>query len=170
VKNFSPRQRLFPYEYVVDYNATKAAERCGYSKRTARQQGARLLSNVYIKKAVERLKRTREEKAEVTADRIRRELAIIGFSDIADYVEVDKTSSLRARPFGRIPRDKTRAIESITEDPAVGKRKIALHNKLGALKLLGVDVGMFKDDDSKGPSVSVVNVISGVPRPEKKEP
>ena len=49
------RQQLFVTEYVKDMNATKAAERAGYSKRTAYSQGQRLLKNVEIKKAVDEL-------------------------------------------------------------------------------------------------------------------
>ena len=49
------RQQLFVTEYVKDMNATKAAERAGYSKRTAYSQGQRLLKNVEIKKAVDNL-------------------------------------------------------------------------------------------------------------------
>ena len=49
------RQQLFVTEYVKDMNATKAAERAGYSKRTAYSQGQRLLKNVEIKNAVDNL-------------------------------------------------------------------------------------------------------------------
>ena len=49
------RQQLFVTEYVKDMNATKAAERAGYSKRTAYSQGQRLLKNVEIKNAVDEL-------------------------------------------------------------------------------------------------------------------
>ena len=40
------RQRLFFKEYIVDSNATQAAIRAGYSKKTAYSQGQRLLKNV----------------------------------------------------------------------------------------------------------------------------
>lgn len=46
------RQKLFVEEYLKDYNATKAAIRAGYSKRTAYSQGQRLLKNVEIKQAI----------------------------------------------------------------------------------------------------------------------
>ena len=49
------RQQLFVTEYVKDMNATKAAERAGYSKKTAYSQGQRLLKNVEIKKAIDEL-------------------------------------------------------------------------------------------------------------------
>ena len=48
----SPRQEQFVAEYLVDLNATQASIRAGYSEKTARQQGARLLSNVYIQAAI----------------------------------------------------------------------------------------------------------------------
>lgn len=49
------RQQLFITEYAKDMNATKAAERAGYSKRTAYSQGQRLLKNVEIKRAIDDL-------------------------------------------------------------------------------------------------------------------
>ena len=42
----SEKQRLFFKEYIVDSNATQAAIRAGYSKKTAYSQGQRLLKNV----------------------------------------------------------------------------------------------------------------------------
>lgn len=47
------KQRAFTLEYPKDFNATKAAIRAGYSEKTARQAGSRLLSNVDILKAIE---------------------------------------------------------------------------------------------------------------------
>ena len=47
------RQGLFVSEYIKDMNATQAAIRAGYSKKTAYSQGQRLLKNVEIKKAVD---------------------------------------------------------------------------------------------------------------------
>jgi len=47
----APRAR-FVAEYLVDLNATQAALRAGYSARTARAQGARLLTNVDIAREI----------------------------------------------------------------------------------------------------------------------
>ena len=44
VKKLTDKQRRFVEEYLVDLNATQAAIRAGYSKRTARQTGAENLS------------------------------------------------------------------------------------------------------------------------------
>ena len=46
------RQRRFVDEYLVDVNATQAAVLAGYSKRTARQAGQRMLTNVDIAAAI----------------------------------------------------------------------------------------------------------------------
>lgn len=50
----SAKQQAFAREYLVDRNATQAAIRAGYSAATAKQQGARLLTNVDVRAAVNR--------------------------------------------------------------------------------------------------------------------
>lgn len=46
------KQQTFVSEYIVTFNATQAAIKAGYSKKTARQIGYRLLTNVYIKNLI----------------------------------------------------------------------------------------------------------------------
>ena len=46
------QQRLFVAEYLKDSNATQAAIRSGYSKKTAQEQSSRLLSNVMVAQAI----------------------------------------------------------------------------------------------------------------------
>lgn len=58
------RQRKFVDEYIISGNATQSAINAGYSEKTARQQGQRLLSNVDIAKVIaERTERLFDEKA-----------------------------------------------------------------------------------------------------------
>lgn len=42
------KQKRFADEYIIDLNATQAAIRAGYSQKTARSQGQRLLTKVDI--------------------------------------------------------------------------------------------------------------------------
>lgn len=49
------RQRRFAEEYAIDPNATAAARRAGYSERTARAQGQRLLTNIDIQRHIQQL-------------------------------------------------------------------------------------------------------------------
>lgn len=55
-------------EYLVDLCATQAAIRAGYSAKTAKQQGGRLLTNVAVAEAVAKAKAKRVERAELNAD------------------------------------------------------------------------------------------------------
>jgi phage terminase small subunit len=62
------KQQMFCREYLVDLNGTQAAIRAGYSKKTAQEQAARLLSNVIVKEYVQSLMDERSERVEITAD------------------------------------------------------------------------------------------------------
>ena len=54
----TPKQRRFVNEYLIDLNATQAAIRAGYSKKTAQQIGAENLSKpVMLTISEEKLKR-----------------------------------------------------------------------------------------------------------------
>ncbi len=64
----TPRQEKFATEYLVDMNATQAAIRAGYSKKTAASQGERLLRNVEIEKRVGELRQEQEERTLLEAD------------------------------------------------------------------------------------------------------
>ena len=48
----TPKQILFCKWYVVTHNATQSAIKAGYSERTARSQGQRMLTNVDILKKI----------------------------------------------------------------------------------------------------------------------
>jgi phage terminase small subunit len=50
------KQRKFAYEYVIDFNATDAAKRAGYSVQTAYSQGQRLLKHVEVADLIDKLK------------------------------------------------------------------------------------------------------------------
>jgi phage terminase small subunit len=81
------KQARFVREYLVDLNATQAAIRSGYSEATAYSQGQRLLKNVEVAAAVAKAQAKRAERTDVTADRVLRELAKIGFSDLRRAVK-----------------------------------------------------------------------------------
>lgn len=66
-KKLNRRQKLFIDEYLVDLNATQAAIRAGYSERTARSQGQRLLTNVDIRARIDELMKTRADRLQLDA-------------------------------------------------------------------------------------------------------
>ncbi len=68
------KQQRFVKEYLVDLNATQAAIRAGYSKKTADQQASRLLTNVKVAEAVAKGAALIAERTELTQDRVVRGL------------------------------------------------------------------------------------------------
>lgn len=69
-KELSSKQQRFCDEYLIDLNATKAAERAGYSAKTAQEQGSRLLSNVMVQARIDALKTQRSQSTGITAERV----------------------------------------------------------------------------------------------------
>ena len=62
------RQRRFADEYLIDLNATQAAIRAGYSEKTARSQGQRLLTNADIQSAIQNGQESAQGRAQRTMD------------------------------------------------------------------------------------------------------
>lgn len=62
------KQKAFCQEYMVDLNATQAAIRAGYSKKTAKDIGCENLAKPAIADYIAKLMAKRAEKTEVTAD------------------------------------------------------------------------------------------------------
>lgn len=64
----TPKQEMFVKEYLVDLNATQAAIRAGYSKKTADRIGPELLGKTCVARAIEEANRKRAEKLELSAE------------------------------------------------------------------------------------------------------
>lgn len=84
------RQKRFVIEYLVDLNATQAAIRAGYSPKTANEQAARLLANVSIQEAIQAAMKKREERTEITADRVIKEIFNIFEADAREISELHR--------------------------------------------------------------------------------
>ena len=68
MNKLTAKQKAFVAEYLIDLCATQAAIRAGYSEKTARSQGQRMLTNVDIARAVATGQARRSERTEVTQD------------------------------------------------------------------------------------------------------
>jgi len=62
------KQIAFVQEYLIDLNATQAAIRAGYSKKTAKEIGCENLTKPHIAKAIRQAFKKREERVEITQD------------------------------------------------------------------------------------------------------
>ena len=68
------KQQRFVEEYLVDLNATQAAIRAGYSKKTAKDIGSQNLAKLYIRNAIDKQRRKLSEKAEISVVWVMQEL------------------------------------------------------------------------------------------------
>ena len=86
------KQKLFADEYLVDLNATrayKAAYKSCKKDEAARVNSSKLLTNTNVATYVSERMQERQERTEVTQDRVVRELAAIAFARATYYAEVE---------------------------------------------------------------------------------
>ena len=137
----TPKQERFCEEYLIDLNATQAAIRAGYSANTAREQGARLLSNVNIQNRIAELKAERSKRTEITQDRVVKELAAMAFAKATDYARVEG-NTVFIKSTSELTPEQQAAIVGIKQTQAGIEIKLA---KEKALEMLGRHLGMFND-------------------------
>lgn len=131
------KQKKFADEYLIDCNATQAAIRAGYSPKTAKQIGQRLLTFVDLKAYIdEQLERLHSEK---TADA----------QEVLEYL----TSVMRGEHTEQTLQLVGDGVQKIADIDVSAKER------LKAAELIGKRYGMFKDNLDVGGAVPVV--ISG---------
>ena len=163
--NSNLKRERFCEEYLVDLNATKAAIRCGYSPRSAKTQGSRLLADDDIKRKIAELRKEQSIRTGITADRVINELAKIGFSDATKAIRIVK-GKVRVTNTADLDEDTRAAISSISQTITLngGSIGIKFHDKKGSLELLGKHLGIFSDEDETPdlpmPTVVQVNVVN----------
>lgn len=148
-------QKRFCDEYLIDLNATRAYKvaypNCKKDE-TARANGSRLLTKANIQIYVADKMKEREQRTEITQDRVIKELAKIAFLDIRKlYTEngqLKNVADIDSETAGAIS-----SLETLEEYEGYGDerekigdtQKVRLLDKTKALELLGKHLGMFKD-------------------------
>jgi len=152
------RHEKFCLEYLIDLNGAQAAIRAGYAEGSAAVTASQFLTKPNISARVEWLKQEQFRRLQMTSDEILAELAIIGRSDIADYIEVDEdVGTIRVKGLKSVPRHLRRAIREVKEDRVLketgsgedmlihDKLSIKLHPKVQALNILAKHKKLFAD-------------------------
>jgi phage terminase small subunit len=160
------KQKRFCEEYLIDLNATQAAIRAGYSPKTAEQTASRLLRNVKVQEYIAKRQKELSRSTEITQERVIKELALIAFSNNADYAHVvEKKMQVEAGGALVDLLDKDgkpvmyRTVEPVLTEELTEEQKRALAvikkgrdglevkscDKVKALELLGKHLGIFTD-------------------------
>ena len=88
-KKLTLKQQRFVEEYLVDFNATQAAIRAGYSEYTAYSIGCENLTKPNIQEFIQEEMNKRSKKTGITAEKILEELSKIAFFDIRKLYNED---------------------------------------------------------------------------------
>ena len=165
----SNKQLRFADEYLVDLNATQAAIRAGYSQRTARTTGSRLLRNPAVAHAVAQRQARISNHLFVTAERVVLEYARLAFADMRDYMRFAENGDVLL-DWSAMPEDATKAILEVTQDiynegrgsaqREVKRTKFKLHDKRGALDALAKHLGLFRERGGEDAETVVKSVIN----------
>lgn len=136
------KQKKFCDEYLIDCNATQAAIRAGYSKKTAYSVGQRMLKNVEVKKYIEdQMEKIHSEKIADAQEVIQYLTSVMRGETTAEEIVVEGAGDgySKARTMEKAPGEKER---------------------LKAAELLGKRYGIFKENlDVHAESVVIVDDI-----------
>lgn len=141
------KQQRFVEEYMKDLNATQAAIRAGYSKRSAAVQGVQLLRKSQVSAYVDQLRAAQTERTGSDADRIKAALRAIAFSDQRKYQKWGPTGVNILESDG-LSDDEAAAVAEVAQTitgAGAGSFRIKQHDKIRALELLAKMEGMLKD-------------------------
>lgn len=159
------KQRRFCEEYVVDWNATRAAITAGYSKKTARQIATTTLSKVYIQDYINEIQKDLSKLSGVTALRNILELKKIAYASIAQF----KDDWMTEKEFNELSEEQLACISDIQyQTKTTGEAtetivKFKLHDKQKAIEILNKMLGFNEADkldlSSLGESINAVKPI-----------
>lgn len=160
------KQQRFCDEYLIDLNATQAAIRAGYSEKNADKIGSELLGKTRVAEYIQERKLDRVKRTEITQDMVLRELAIIAFSNAADYASVIEKQAMIEVDGLTVPmvdadgnKVMYRTVEPVLTADLTEEQKKALsvikkgrdgfevkpYDKVKALELLGKHLGMWTE-------------------------
>jgi phage terminase small subunit len=137
------RENRFPYEYIIDLNATQAAIRCGCSPRSARTLGARLFAKDAIKTKIQELQNAANNKALLTRDEVERALDDLIRFNLRDFVQDDGTP----KEIHELTKEQAACVKElgVIETQIGTSRTMKFFDKVQAIKIKMQRLGMLKD-------------------------
>lgn len=127
----TPRQEKFCIEYLIDLNATQAAIRAGYSKRTADRIANQNLRKLEIQSRIKKMRDEYYDKTIMSAKEVEYLLSKAGRGELKEEVVV-------VEGLG----DGVSAAQII-------KKRLSAKDRIKALELMGKRHHLFEDQNSK---------------------
>ena len=136
----SAKRQAFCEEYVVDYNATAAAIRAGYSSKGADVKASQLMKIECVKAEIDRLKAEKSRRTGVTRERIMEELAKMAFANHQDIASKDGKlkQGIQRADSAAIKKVRTRYLPDGSTE-----QEVELYDKSKALDILNKMLGAY---------------------------
>lgn len=113
-QELTEKQKQFAVEYLVDFNATAAAKRAGYSAKTASAAASRLLTNVKVQQLIKQEQDKLFERTEIKVEDILEHIACVAFYDVNDYIQLNGDGNLMAlKDISGLTKKQRKAVKSI---------------------------------------------------------
>lgn len=165
-RQLTQKQSRFIDEYLCDSNATQAAIRAGYSKKTAQEQSSRLLSNVMVSQRLAERRKELQVATGMTAERVNTELAALVFSDVrklfnddGSFKSVNALDNATAAAIASIE-----VVQSFNAEGEITTRtmKIRFWDKNSAIDKAMKHLGLFEVDNhpTADPIAELLNEIA----------
>jgi phage terminase small subunit len=148
------KQQAFVEEYLIDFNATQAAIRAGYSAKTAEKIGYQLLENTRVSTVLAEKIAERSRRTGITADRVLQEYARIAFAKMTDVAEWGP-EGVKPKKSSDLSEDDAACVAAVTSvetTKTIGDIEIKtvtttvkLHDKKSALDSLSKHLGITPD-------------------------
>ena len=112
-KKLTPKQALFTKEYIIDFNATRAAKSAKYSPKTAFTIGVENLTKPLIQKAIQREIEKRAVRVERTADEVLDLLWKMNEYSLEDYFDISDAGEITAKSFDQLKEGAAKLINGV---------------------------------------------------------
>lgn len=143
------QQDLFCREYVVDFNASGASVRAGYSATSGPQYSTELLKMPAVRARIAELLQERRAEYEISEERIKREVARLAFSDITELIDLFASgkNQIMVKSLQDVPKRHRAAIKSF-KNTKFGI-EVTFHDKQASLDMLAKFMGMYRKDNEQ---------------------
>ncbi|MCL3984989.1 terminase small subunit [Limosilactobacillus fermentum] len=132
------KQQRFVDEYIISGNATQAAIKAGYSKKTAKQMGTENLAKPIIKAELDRRNAEIQSAKTMDMQEVMERLAAMGRGETTEETVTNK---------GEVIETATRNADKLKAMELIGKRFGAWTDKKEISGNLDIDIGMGDYDD-----------------------
>lgn len=142
-QGLNARQRLFAEHYSQSFSAVDAAKRAGYSVKTARTVGSRLLTHVDIQGYLRRLTEQRFKNINLSGQQVLEQVARLAFGDPRGLVDRDTG---KPKKLHELDSDTAALLSSFTLRESDGETQLTgvkLSDKTRSLELLAKHLGIL---------------------------